>query len=216
MNKTRIIIVDDHKIVRDGIRSLLTDDHFEIVGEATNGIEAIELLNSVIPDIILIDINMPVMNGIECARQIISKYQGIKILALSMHNDEPHIRAMIESGSSGYILKNSGKEELVNAINTILGGATYFSDEVKESIMNSMLVKSTRDQGLKTKFELSEREIEVLKLIVKENTNNEIANKLFLSPRTVDAHRRNLLEKTGSRNTAGLVRFAIENDLVDD
>lgn len=214
MAKTRILIVDDHKIIREGIRSMLSDVNFiEFIGEAENGQIAIELLKTMTPDIILADINMPGMSGIEFTRETIGKYPQMKIIGVSMHNDESHIRAMIEAGASGYILKNSGKEELVNALETVSRGSTYFSEEVKESIMNSLLHKSPRDQS-GAEVGLSDRELEVLELIAKEFTNNEIAEKLFLSPRTVDAHRRNLLEKTGSRNTAGLVRYAIEHNLL--
>lgn len=216
MSETSIIIVDDHKIVRDGIRSLLSEEKsYDIIGEASNGNDALNLLTKLNPDIMLIDINMPGMNGIECTHSIMEKYPHMKILALSMHNEEPHIRAMVEAGASGYILKNSGREELVNAITTIMGGSTYFSEEVKESVMNSLIHKKAGEAGGKATISLSERELEVLQLIVKEFTNSEIAEKLFLSPRTVDAHRRNLLEKTGSRNTAGLVRYAIEKGLLD-
>ena len=215
MSKTGILIVDDHKIVRDGIKSLLSEQKsYDIIGEASNGVDALNLLERLSPDIILLDINMPGMNGIECTQQIIKKYPYMKILALSMHNEEPHIRAMVEAGASGYILKNSGRDELENAINTIVGGSTYFSEEVKESIMNSLLHKNQGEAENKN-ISLSERELEVLQLIVKEFTNSEIAEKLFLSPRTVDAHRRNLLEKTGSRNTAGLVRYALESGMLD-
>lgn len=214
MAKTRILIVDDHKIIREGIRSMLSDvNSIEFIGEAENGQIAIELLKTMTPDIILADINMPGMSGIEFTRETIGKYPQMKIIGVSMHNDESHIRAMIEAGASGYILKNSGKEELVNALETVSRGSTYFSEEVKESIMNSLLHKSPRDQS-GAEVGLSDRELEVLELIAKEFTNNEIAEKLFLSPRTVDAHRRNLLEKTGSRNTAGLVRYAIEHNLL--
>ena len=216
MGKAGVLIVDDHKIIREGIRSMLTDvESFAVIGEAENGQVALNLIETVTPDIILADINMPGMSGIEFTREVIKIYPAIKIIAVSMHNDEPHIRAMIEAGASGYILKNSGKEELVNALTSVAGGSTYFSEEVKEEIMKSLLQKSPRESTGGTEVILSERELEVLELIAKEFTNNEIAEKLFLSPRTVDAHRRNLLEKTGSRNTAGLVRYAIEHNLLN-
>lgn len=212
----RILLVDDHKIVRDGIISLLQDDpRLVIVGQAENGIEALDKIEKVEPDLVLLDINMPIMDGLNCAKHITEKFPNVKILTLTMLNEQEHIKNMLAAGAGGYILKSSGREELITAINTVMAGNTYFSEEVKDLIMMDMIKRKTSTGKIVGEpIPLTPREIDVLQLIVDEYTNLEIAEKLFISVRTVDAHRRNLLEKTGSRNTAGLVKYALENDLV--
>lgn len=208
----KVLIVDDHQIVRDGIRSLLKDNSdYEVIGEAKNGEEALIVIKSRQPDIVIMDINMPVMNGIECTKIIMEEYDRIRVLVLSMHNEDIYLRKMLEAGASGYILKSSGKDEMLKALERIVTGHLYFSEAVTMSFM-SELGKET-DNNDKLNIPLTEREIEVLELIIQEHTNQEIAEKLFISIRTVDSHRRNLIEKTGSRNIAGLVKFAIENKL---
>ncbi|MCF8366159.1 MAG: response regulator transcription factor [Bacteroidales bacterium] len=214
-NKIKILVVDDHKIIRDGIMALLQRvTEFDIVGEAENGQIALTLVGRINPDIVIMDINMPIMDGIEATKQITEKHPDVKVLVLTMTNEQEHIKNMIDAGARGYILKNSGEEELVSAITTILDGGNYFSDEVKDAIMQNMVQRKTKNEKISGEpIPLTRREKDVLNLIVHEFTNYEIADKLFISVRTVDAHRRNLLEKTGARNTAGLVKFAIGNQL---
>lgn len=214
----KILLVDDHKLIRDAIRSYMDDDsEFEVVDEAGNGQEALILLKSVSIDVVLLDISMPVMDGIECAQEISTRYPEVKILALSMMNDNQFIKKMLAAGASGYILKNSGEAEIKKAITAVYNGETYFSAEVNETVMQNMLKGGIkRNSKLVVDLPLTSREKEVLYLIIKECSNQEIADKLFISPRTVDAHKRNLLEKTGSKNTAGLVLYAIEKNLFDD
>ena len=213
--QVRLFITDDHKIIRDGIKALLKDiKEIFITGEAENGRETMELINTLQPDVIIMDISMPEMNGIECTLKIKKDYPDIKILVLSMSKEDEHIRKMLEAGASGYILKNTGKEELIKAIMVVSEGNYYFSNEVTDSIMKDILFSSQGKNEKNLKVELTARESEILGLITRENTNSEIAKKLFISVRTVDAHRRNILEKTGCRNTAGLVKFAIENGLI--
>lgn len=215
MADVNILLVDDHDIVRDGIQMLLEDEvGFNIAAEAENGAKAIEACNNNEIDLIIMDINMPEMNGIEATEKITEKFSDIKILALTMMDEDQHIRKMIEAGASGYILKSSDKIELVEAITTILDGHHYFSDDATHSVMMD-LVKGTTEQQKSDPGNLTAREKEVLALIVKENTNQEIADQLYISTRTVDAHRRNLLQKTGAKNTAGLVTYAIKHNLVD-
>lgn len=215
MEKINILVVDDHKIVRDGILSLLQDEaDISIVAQAENGKDALEKIPGLLPHLVLMDINMPVMNGIECAREITRLFPEIKVLALTMLNELEHIKNMLSAGAKGYLLKNSGKEELVMAIKKVMSGQNYFSDEVKDLIMLEMVKKKTMPgKIIGEKVPLTSRELDILELILQELTNQEIAEKLFISVRTVDAHRRNLLEKTGARNTAGLVKFALENHL---
>ena len=212
MKKVTILIVDDHKIVRDGIRSLIeNEEHLVIVGEAANGKEAIDAAESITPDLIIMDINMPQMDGIEATRAIKKIHPSIKVLALTMVVESYQIRNMIEAGASGYILKSSNQEELINAITEVDKGNVHFSDEATKAILEEMVNPNLN--ASKNEFEITDREKDVLKLIVDEFTNQEIADKLFISVRTVDAHRRNLLQKIGAKNTAGLVKYAIENGI---
>jgi DNA-binding NarL/FixJ family response regulator len=214
----KILLVDDHKLIRDALNSYMEgDDEFEVVDEASNGQEALILLKSIKVDVVLLDISMPVMDGIACAKEISTLYPDIKILALSMMNDNQFIKKMLSSGALGYILKNSGETEIKKALRAVYQGENYFSAEVNETVMQNMLKGGIkRNSKLVVDLPLTSREKEVLYLIIKEYSNQEIADKLFISPRTVDAHKRNLLEKTGSKNTAGLVLYAIEKDLFED
>jgi DNA-binding NarL/FixJ family response regulator len=216
--KIRIVLADDHKIIRDGLRSLLlTESKYEIVGEAENGEIAQDLTSRLHPDLVIMDVNMPGMDGIDATRKISKNHPDTRVLALTMTNEQEHIRKMIDAGAMGYILKNSGQEELISAINAVVEGNNYFSDEVKDVIMQTMVRKQYKNDKIAGEaIPLTRREKDVLNLIVQEFTNYEIAQKLFISVRTVDAHRRNLLEKTGARNTAGLVKYALENKLFRD
>jgi DNA-binding NarL/FixJ family response regulator len=165
----------------------------------------------------MMDISMPVMDGIECTQHITDDYPDIKVLALSMMNDGQFIKKMLSAGAMGYILKNSGEAEIKKALRAVSEGETYFSAEVNETVMQNMLKGGVkRNHKLVVDLPLTSRETEVLRLILKEYSNQEIADELFISPRTVDAHKRNLLEKTGSKNTAGLVLYAVEKNLFED
>lgn len=215
MEKTRILLADDHNIIRDGIKALLEDaGNLEIHAEAETGEEALEICRSQPIDLVIMDINMPGMEGIEATRLIKEEFPDIKVLALTMLHEEEHIRRMIEAGASGYILKSSGTEEMRKAIETVLKGENYFSEDAKQSVMQD-LVGSGGKKRSGDPTDLTDRELEVLELICREYTNPEIAEELYISVRTVDAHRRNLLQKTGARNTAGLVRYAMEHKLFD-
>ena len=220
----KLLLVDDHKLIRDGIRSLLDDEKdFEILAEAENGKEALEILSKQEIDIVVIDINMPVMGGIEATEKISKEFPSVSVLALTMLNEEQHIRQMLKAGAAGYILKNAGQDELVDAIKAISTGQHYFSKEATQVIMMDMMKgkkagatggASEERKLVKGSVYLTEREKDILRLIAKEHTNQEIADELFISVRTVDAHRRNLLQKIGARNTAGLVIYALENSIV--
>jgi DNA-binding NarL/FixJ family response regulator len=219
----KLLLVDDHKLIRDGIRSLLdVEKEFEIVSEAEHGKQALELLDKHDIDIVVIDINMPVMGGIEATEKISKQFPNVSVLALTMLNEEQHIRQMLKAGAAGYILKNAGQDELVDAIKSISTGQHYFSKEATQVIMMDMMkVKKAPSTGgteerklAKGSVYLTEREKDILRLIAKEHTNQEIADDLFISVRTVDAHRRNLLQKIGARNTAGLVIYALENSIM--
>jgi DNA-binding NarL/FixJ family response regulator len=210
-----ILLVDDHKIVRDGIKALLfTNGLINIVGECEDGNQVLEFLENNRVDIILMDINMQDINGIDCTKMVIDKHPTIKVIALTMHIEEGYISKILKSGASGYILKNTGKAELIDAIKKVNNGENYFSKEVSNVMMNKYMKKSgvrKSSSSLASVDDLTKREVEILGLIAEEMTNNEIGEKLFISPRTVDTHRRNLLQKLGVKNTAGLVKFAIQN-----
>lgn len=217
MMDVKLLLVDDHDVVRTGIKALLQgEENLQIVGEANNGKNALEFLDKQTVDLVIIDINMPVMDGIQCTSKIKEIYPEIKVLALTMLSEEQHIRQMLKAGASGYILKNSGQQELLKAIYTILSGKNYFSQEAAQAVMMDLVNDEPKESKIKLEnINLTDREKDVLKLIVKEHTNQEIADKLFISVRTVDAHRRNLLQKIGARNAAGLAIYAMNNKLLE-
>lgn len=217
MTGIKILLADDHHLVRDGIMSLLEDEiGFKVIAEAENGLKAIEACKEHDIDLVVMDISMPEMNGIEATKRIKEEFPDIKVLALTMMDEDEHIRKMIEAGASGYILKSSDREEFIEAITTVLDDRHYFSNDAAHSVMMD-LVKGKGSSAKKNTdpAQLTSREKEVLELIVKEYTNQQIADELYISVRTVDAHRRNLLQKTGANNTAGLVTYAIRHNLVD-
>jgi len=215
MKKIKILVVDDHKIIRDGISSLLHDQpKYTVVAEASNGREALAVLAKTKIDIAIVDINMPEMNGIDCTREINEKFEDTRVIALTMHSEEIYLTKMIEAGAVGYILKNLGKKELLSALSAVVDGKHYYSPEITLAVIKE-LTNPRKAKEHDARIELTAREMEVLELIVREHSNQEIADKLSISVRTVDAHRRNLLEKTGVRNTAGLVKFSINNQLFE-
>lgn len=213
----RLLLVDDHQLVRDGVRSHLERyQEYKIVAEASDGQEALQILETEAIDIILMDINMTGMDGISCTKEIRKRFPNSKVLALTMLNEPQYIKQMLAAGAAGYLLKNCQAEELIIAINSIINNDTYYSPHVTQIVMSSMSKNTAKASTPVRNIPLTDREIDVLKLILKEYSNKEIAEELFISPRTVDAHKRNLLEKTGSKNIAGLVIYSINNSLVTD
>lgn len=211
MKKINIYIVDDHALFRDGLKLLLTNLNFiGKIFEANNGDEFVNGLKNNPVDIALVDIEMPVMNGIEAARQAREIQPSIKILALSMYSDKNYYLSMIDAGACGFLLKNSNFDEVEKAITDVCNDKSYISIE----ILNEILKYPEKASFNVLESELTERETEVLLLICKGLTNTEIAEKLVLSKRTVDKHRENLLLKTQSKNTANLVIYAIKNGLL--
>jgi len=207
MEKIKIAIVDDHQILRAGLKVLLQCiDNTDIVIEASNGKEFIEQLEVTTPDLVIIDINMPVMNGAEAVKIARKKIPNLKIIVLSMNREEHFFKTMNDLGVDGYIIKESDYEELEHAIETVLKGGKYFSQELLLSMVNN---KPTH-----MKINLSDREQEVLNYMCKGLSANEIADKLFISPRTVEKYRSDLLLRTESANSISLVVFAIKNGLV--
>ncbi|HRO08678.1 MAG TPA: response regulator transcription factor [Saprospiraceae bacterium] len=213
-----ILIADDHTMFVDGMDSILSGEaDFVVVGRSYDGPSVLDFLRNHKVDLVLLDVNLPGMNGIEVCKEITSQYPDVKVLAISMFNEESFVSEILNNGAKGYILKNTGREELLKAIRTVAGGNSYFSDEVTEIIMKGLMNK--RKSSARTGSfipRLSRREKEVLKLITREFTTQEIADNLFISLKTVESHRASLLSKLNARNSAGLVRIAMENHLLDD
>lgn len=217
MSTIKIFLVDDHKMIREGFKKYLeTNSEIEIIGEAENGVVCLEKLENISPDVVVTDVNMPEMNGIELTKNIASKYPDIKIIGLTMLDDHRHVKQLLSEGASGYLLKDCEEEELVLAIKNVMKGGTYYSPQVTQIIMNNIRKVKSRSDRMVTDIKISKREKQVLHLILKEYTNQEIADELFISLKTVDAHKRNLLDKTGSKNLAGLILYAIDAKLFDD
>lgn len=207
----RILIADDHQMFIDGIRSLLAPEaDIEIMAEALNGNEVLFRLSELSVDLVLMDINMPRLNGLDTTKIIKEKYPETKVLMVTMYNTPEYISELAEAGADGYILKDTGKQELLSAIRTVSSGKNFYSQEVMRT-----MIQNERDKKAKivNDPQLSKREIEVLKLIAQEFTTQEISEKLFISTHTVETHRKNLLDKLGARNVAGLVKYAILNKL---
>jgi len=217
MKNIKILIVDDHEVVRDGLRNILLSlDNISIAGEAGNGEDAIKLYNSVKPDLVIMDISMPGMNGIEATRIIKEKDPDAKILILTMHDNQEYLNQIIRSGAKGFILKNTDKEELLDAVKTVASGENFFSKDISKLIIDNYIrsaKEGEKSDGYK-ETPLTKREIEILKLIASGYSNQEIANILYISYNTVDTHRKNIMHKLSIKNTAGLVRYAIEKGLI--
>jgi DNA-binding NarL/FixJ family response regulator len=211
-----IFLVEDHDIVRNGIKALLSNHpQIKIVGEASHGLEALEKLEKLQPDLLLMDMNMPVMDGLESTKRIKDQYPDIKILVLSMHDHESYLIDMLQAGANGYILKNASTEELVFAIRKIANDGTYIGPEFTLNMLAKYKSSAGCSEGAALyDFKISDREMDVLKLVAKGLTNNEIALKLFTSVRTIETRRKKLLEKTKTKNTATLIYFAAANGLL--
>lgn len=210
-----ILLVDDHKVVRDGLKYHFEDhEQYHIAHEASHGLEALEILKSNKVDLVISDISMPEMDGISLLKEIRETWPDQKVIALTMLGEVMHIKQMISLGVNGYLLKNSSEAEIIKAIGEVLLGGNFFSSEVTQLLINDLAGKRKPKQRLTVETPLSKREKEVLKLIATEYTNQEIADELFISMRTVDSHKHNLLEKTGAKNVAGLVLYAVEHDLI--
>ncbi len=211
MKKISVLIVDDHQLFREGLKLLL--EVSPIIGEvyqASDGSEFLSLIENTRPDIVLMDINMPIMDGIEATTKALKEHSDLKIIALSMFGDDEYYIKMIEAGAKGFIVKNSDIEVVETAIQQVMEGKNYFASDV----MATLVMHLNQRKNEETKNELSERESEILYMICKGLSNQEIADALFLSKRTVDKHRENILAKTQAKNTAGLVLYAIKHNII--
>ncbi len=212
MEKIRIIITDDHQLFRNGLKILLNAfPEFEVIAEASNGAEFLKILKDTSADVVLMDINMPEMDGIEATRKGLKLNPGIDIIALSMYGEEEYYYKMVDAGAKGFLLKDSDISEVKEAILTVKKGGSYFSQELLYHVIQKI---KHRENESKT-ANLSKREKEILLKICEGLSNQEIAETLFISKRTVDKHRANMLGKTNSKNTASLILFAIRNKLIE-
>ncbi len=211
--RRRVILVDDHELFRVGMRSLLEKyADVEVIGEASDGDEFLAMIETLEPDIVFMDISMERVSGDIATQRALSLYPNMKIITLSMHSAELYYSRMVRAGARGFLLKNSAIDEVLKAIDTVCNGGDYFSEELLRSIRGTMrtIESSERDEDI-----LSSRELEILVGVCQGLSNNEIAENLFISKRTVDKHRANIMEKTGCRNTANLVVYAIKRCLVE-
>jgi two-component system nitrate/nitrite response regulator NarL len=210
--KIKLYIVDDHQIMIDGIKALLMNKPaFEIIGENTNPVNALEEIKKNTPDILISDINMKEMSGIELTKQLKEIFPDLKILALSMYGDKETISEMLEAGINGYVLKNTGTDELVTALTKLSVNQPFFSDEVTTEMMRVISMPKIPQKEV---IHLTPREIEIVKLISEEYNNAKIGDKLFISERTVETHRKNIFRKTNTKSVAGLIKFAIDQKII--
>ncbi len=216
-NSIKVLIVDDHQLVVDGLKSLLSGkENIEVVAEANNGKEALEVLSETPADVVLMDVEMPVMNGWDATKLIVTRYPKTKVIGLSSFSEKAIVRKMLAAGVSGYILKNIDKEVLIEAITTVNDGLTYYCSEISLSLLKPSAEEAFELQTQQSSPDLlSSRETEILKLIGKGLSTKEIGSKLFISYKTVNAHREHIMKKLNIHNVVGLVRYAIDNGLID-
>ncbi|HVK40828.1 MAG TPA: response regulator transcription factor [Candidatus Kapabacteria bacterium] len=212
---TRILLVDDHALMREGLRAILqADPEFEVVGEASDGRQALEMVTRLQPDVVIMDIGMPHLNGFEATRQIGTFAASARVIALSTHNDKRYVLAMLESGARGYVVKSSVSDELRRAIQTVQRNQIYLSPEIAGVVVESYLGREYPDEGIGAAL-LGSREREVLQLLAEGKSSPEIASVMHISVSTVETHRRNIMRKLDIHSVAGLTKFAIREGLTE-
>jgi DNA-binding NarL/FixJ family response regulator len=212
----KIVLAEDHTILREGLRALLSaDPNFEIIGEARDGREAVRCVEKLEPDLLLMDLSMPRMSGMDAIREIKKRFPAIKVIALTVHKTEEYLLTTLQAGADGYVLKDATHEELVMAIKSVMGGKSYLSPGVSEKVIEGYLVGKESNRSLSTWETLSQREREVLKLIAEGYKNKEIAEDLCISLKTVEKHRANLMKKLDLHNAAALTVYAVQKGLVN-
>jgi DNA-binding NarL/FixJ family response regulator len=210
------MIADDHQLFREGLVNLLSDTNdIEIVGQACDGKEAIEMAEKLTPEIVIMDIGMPIYNGIEAASILKKKFPEMKIIALSMHSEKHYVKEMLEAGASGYLFKNCTYQQLIEGIHTVFAGKKYLSDTITEVLIHDYLNKTEDTKPSLPNLPLSPRETEILKLFASGKSTKEIANQLFVSIKTVGTHKQHILEKLELKSTTDLVKYAIKYKLID-
>ena len=215
MSMINIAIADDYKIFRDGLKvGMAADQNLNVVLEADNGEDLLKGLKDQKVDVIIMDLKMPIMDGMEATKEVRKKFDGIKVLVVTMYDDDKFIIHLMENGANGYLLKNADSDEIRKSIYAVHHNGYYFNDLVNKALLKKLVLKGNIKPSFNQNVELTERELEVLKLICEEKTAAEIGKEIFLSPRSVEGIRQRLIEKVGVRNTAGLVMFAIKNGIV--
>lgn len=213
--RCRVLVAEDHAILRDGLRALLSSSpDMEVVGEVDNGRDAVRQINTLKPDLVLMDLSMPGTNGMDAIREIKRRYPDIRVVALTAHKNEEYIRAALQAGASGYILKDSTHAELMIAIRSVMAGKTYLSPGVSEHVISGYLGDGRAEAAITSRDTLTNREREVLKLVAEGMQNRGIADYLSISVKTVEKHRANMMKKLNLHNTAAITSYAIENGLV--
>ena len=214
-NRLRIVLADDHTILREGLRALLSvDPNFEIVGEAANGREAVRCVEKLGPDLLLMDLSMPRMSGMDAISEIKKRYPETKIIALTVHNTEEYLLSTLQAGADGYVLKDATHDELIMAIHNVMAGKPYLSPGISDKVIEGYLEGKENSLSVSSWQRLSQREREVLKLIAEGCKNKEIAEDLCISLKTVEKHRANLMKKLDLHNAAGLTVYAMERGLI--
>lgn len=218
MEKIKILLADDHQMFLDGLSSLLSQlKDVQVIAAVNSGKEVLDRLQELSPDLVIVDLNMPVMDGLETTRQIKKKYPALKVLGLTMENDLTAVTGMLEAGASGYILKNTGKVELELAIRQVIKGEPYLSQSISNKLAQNLLQNFQQRKEIQNELSLlTERELEILKMIALEHSNTEIATLLFISPKTVETHRKNLMKKIGVKNSLGVYKFAVKHKLLEE
>ena len=214
----KILIADDHPLIAEGIKNTFENQpNFEVVKMVVNGVEVLDFLSKNKVDVVLLDVNMPKMDGIECAKQILQNYPSTKIAVLSMHQEKSVIQNLMQIGVNGYMLKTIPSDELLVAIQSIYNGKTYFNADVTKALLSDDVSSTLNPLPKQSPLvdQLTTREIEIIKLIAQGNTNTQIGEQLYISPRTVDTHRTNLMKKLDINNMASLIRFAFQNGLTN-
>ncbi len=208
----KVLIADDHQLFREGLVNLISSaPDIEVIGEAKDGLEATKKAKKLKPDLILIDIGMPNMNGIEATKTIKRDDPGIKIIAVSMHSDRQFVKGVLEAGADGYLLKNCTYRQLIDAIQSVVSGKKYLSDDITEMVIQGYL---DPEEDIEGKHDLSEREMEVLKLYAEGKSTREISERLFISVKTVGTHKQHIFEKLGIKSNADMVKYAIKEGLI--
>jgi len=214
--KRKIVIAEDHTILRAGLRALLAAQNgLEVIGEAGDGREAVRKIDTLQPDLLLIDLSMPKLNGIDAIREIKSRHPEIKIIVLTVHKSDEYIIAALKAGANGYMLKDASQNELLLAIDYVINGKTFLSPSISDKVVDAVLNTDKKDKPGVAFDNLTAREREILKLVAEGNTNKKIADHLCISLKTVEKHRSNLMKKLDLRNTAALTAYAIEKKMVD-
>jgi len=216
MSNIKVLLVEDHTIVRKGIISLLENElRIEIIGEAENGIDAVKMAEEIHPDVMVLDISLPLLNGLEVTKQVTKRFPKIKILILTMHNSEEFVFELLKAGAKGYVIKKAAPHELISAIHAIYHGESYFSPEISKMVLDRL--SATMNSTLETDSLklLTKREREVLQLIAEGRPNREIAEIMLLSIKTIESHRANIMNKLNFHNVSDLIKFAIRKGIIN-